>query len=61
MRKCAFSDLTDPAGGTTRINNIGITHSFSPETSGYDARRRAFALLVTAEAVRKDCERYVAQ
>ena len=40
MRKCAFTNLTDPAGCAARINNIGITHDFSPETYDCDADAR---------------------
>jgi hypothetical protein len=40
VRERAFSDFADAAGGAARINNIGITHDFSPETSGCDAPTR---------------------
>jgi hypothetical protein len=44
----ALSDFADPSWGAARINNVGISHGFSPETSDYGARRRVFDLLVTA-------------
>jgi hypothetical protein len=48
VRERALSDFADPSWGAARINNVGISHGFSPETSDYGARRRVFDLLVTA-------------